>query len=131
MKSANDTFDCISADENQTESTPDVNTGVTQLLELTSFKGTKSLSSQDVSKRVEKLGGMVQCISSREHIIFCIDTLRVNASDAIELIADSVISPRVLPEEWKRCRLVKRRMISCTRKSLEGLYFFFYNVILL
>jgi processing peptidase subunit alpha len=106
MKSANDTFDCISADENQTESTPDVNTGVTQLLELTSFKGTKSLSSQDVSKRVEKLGGMVQCISSREHIIFCIDTLRVNASDAIELIADSVISPRVLPEDVEEAKHV-------------------------
>jgi processing peptidase subunit alpha len=95
-----------SGDEIQDESLPHANTGVTQLLELTSFRGTSKLSSQEVSAKVENIGGMVQCIASREHIIFCIDTLRVNAEDAIELIADSVLTPRVTNDDIEEAKTI-------------------------
>jgi predicted Zn-dependent peptidase len=52
-----------------------------------------------ILKAVEKLGGMVQCIAQRESIAYFVDVLRVNLEEAMDILADAVLSPAVLAEE--------------------------------
>lgn len=124
------TFCNCSGDENQKTGSPGFNTGVTQLLELTSFRGTEKHSAHDVSQKIEMFGGMMQCISSRENIIYCIDTLRVNAEQSIELMADSVIKPRVLQEdidEAKEIIALQSQALAADVASREALHIAAYN----
>lgn len=77
---------------------PQSNVGVTQLLELNAFWSTKTRSHQDVVSQIENLGGMIQCISTRENILYCVDILRENAEKGLEILADTVLNP-IFPEE--------------------------------
>ena len=74
-------------------------TGSTQILELTAFGNTENRSHQELAAEMEQLGGMVQCISSREQIMFCVDVLRENIEPALKLLADTVLSPRLSEED--------------------------------
>ena len=76
-----------------------INTGATQVLELTAFGATLTRSQQEIAAEMEQLGGMVQCISSREQILFCVDVLRENVERAMEILADAVLSPRLALED--------------------------------
>ena len=73
----------------ETQSGIQNNSGVTQMLELTSFRSTYKRTKQELITDVEKIGGMVQCISNRENILYCIDVLRENEEAAMELLADA------------------------------------------
>lgn len=42
---------------------------------------------------MEQLGGMVQCLSTRENIIYCVDVLRPNVEKALDILADAVLRP--------------------------------------
>ena len=85
-------------------------------MELASFQSTPSRSAQDISASVERLGGMVQCISSRENIIYCIDALRCNAEEALDLLADCVVNPLYTPVELDEAKAV----ISLVQDSLPA-----------
>ena len=65
----------------------DTNTGVSQLLEINSFKSTTSLSHNDLSTKIENLGGMVQCVATKENIFYCVEILRENIEQGIEILA--------------------------------------------
>lgn len=79
-------------------------TGVTQIVELTAFGNTQKRTHQELSAEMEKLGGMVQCISSREQIMFCVDVLRENVEQALEILADTVLAPRLSDEDIAQAR---------------------------
>lgn len=53
---------------------------------------------------MELLGGMVQCISNRENILYCVDVLRDNTEKAMALLADTVLNPAFPEEEIQECR---------------------------
>ena len=59
-------------------------------------------------EEVERLGGMVQCIASRENIIYVIDVLREHAAKAIDILADSALCPLFPPEELEESRMIVR-----------------------
>ena len=48
---------------------------------------------------MENLGGMMQCISNRDSILYCVDVLRENVEPAVEILADTILNPLLLPEE--------------------------------
>ena len=73
--------------------------GLTQMIELTAFQSTGNRSRQDVVQEMESMGGLVQCISSRDCIMYCVDVLRENLAPAMELLADVTLAPRLTPEE--------------------------------
>ena len=60
------------------------------MLELTAFHGTKTKTHEDIISEIERMGGMVQAISSRESIMYCVDVLKVNLDPAMELLSDVV-----------------------------------------
>jgi mitochondrial-processing peptidase subunit alpha len=72
----------------------DTTRGATQMLELTAFRNTESRSHHEVVKEMERMGGMMQCISSKENIMYCVDVLRENISPAMDLLADAVLRPQ-------------------------------------
>lgn len=45
------------------------------------------------------MGGMVTCHSSREQLLYCVDILRDNIEPAMDLLADSILAPRIMEDE--------------------------------
>eukprot|EP01038_Epipyxis_sp_PR26KG_P013413 gene13413-17987_t len=72
-------------------------TGITHLLELNGFRSTMNRSHLQLISEVENLGGMVQCISTRENVLYCIDVLRNNTEKALEIFSDAILNP-IFPE---------------------------------
>lgn len=87
-----------SANETQ-DNSKDSNTGMTHILELSAFKSTKNRNHSDYLASIEKLGGMCQCLSSRESVMYCVDVFRENVEKAVDLLAEAVIHPALTPEE--------------------------------
>ena len=65
-------------------------TGATHLLELLAFRSTTNRSHQDLMTEMEQLGGMVQCVGSREGLLYCVDVLRENTEAALDILAGSL-----------------------------------------
>ena len=89
-----------SANENDNEF------GATQILELSAFSG--SIDDTDIISEIEKLGGMVQCISSRESIMYCVDVLKENLEPAMKLLSNVILkSPTNLSEyDIEECKMI-------------------------
>jgi processing peptidase subunit alpha len=55
-------------------------------------------------EELEKLGGMVQCVSNRESIIYVMDVMRHEVGRAFEILADTVLNPTFPDEELAEAR---------------------------
>ena len=88
-----------SAYEIQISGSKDISLGSTQMMELMAFRSTQKRKHQDILEEVEKLGGMVQCLSNRDSILWCIDVFRDNVEPALEILSDTILNPLLLPEE--------------------------------
>ena len=95
-----------SAYEVQVPGSGDISLGSTQMIELMAFRATQRRKHQDILEEVEKLGGMVQCISNRDSILWCIDVLRDNVEPAMDILADTILNPLLLPEEIEESKQV-------------------------
>ncbi|KAI1421425.1 peptidase M16 inactive domain-containing protein [Xylaria sp. FL1777] len=73
--------------------------GLSHIVDRLAFKSTTSKSGADVQKTVESLGGNIQCVSSRESIMYQAATFNSTVSVAAEMLADTVRNPRITPEE--------------------------------
>ena len=70
-------------------------TGVNHLMELLAFSGTPTLSSTDFQTTLDSLGGVSFASSSRDQFLYCIDVLRPNVNEAMGLLRDVVLEPRL------------------------------------
>ena len=102
------TFIVGTGSSNEIQNGNDSNAGATHMIELTAFRSTKNRTFHEFSKEMEQLGGMVQCLSTRENIIYCVDVLRENLEKAIELLADTVINPLLSNEEIEEGKAVMK-----------------------
>lgn len=57
---------------------------------------------------IEQLGGMVQCVSSREGLLYCVDVLRENVDAAMDILADTVLNPVFPQDEIDECKEIIR-----------------------
>ena len=87
------------------------NTGVTQLLELTAFKSTSTRGTDDITNQIAQLGGMVQCITTRENMLYCVDVLRNNLEPALDILADAILRPVYTDDEVNDAKTVARLMV--------------------
>ncbi|KAI1087721.1 peptidase M16 inactive domain-containing protein [Rostrohypoxylon terebratum] len=74
-------------------------TGVSHIVDRMAFQSTESRSAEEIQKMVESLGGNVQCVSSRESIMYQAATFNSTIPTAIELLADTIQNPRLAPQE--------------------------------
>ncbi|KAI1268437.1 putative mitochondrial processing peptidase alpha subunit [Xylariaceae sp. FL1019] len=73
--------------------------GLSHIVDRLAFKSTTNKSSDDVQQAVESLGGNIQCVSSRESIMYQAATFNSTVDVATELLADTVRNPSITDEE--------------------------------
>ena len=59
-----------------------------------------------MSNEIEKLGGMVQTIASRDALYYCVDVLRENVGPALDILADTILNPIYSEEEIEECKQI-------------------------
>ncbi|CAM9328061.1 unnamed protein product [Discosporangium mesarthrocarpum] len=84
----------------------EANVGACHLMELMSFKSTKTRTHQQVVSEFEEMGAMVSAHGSREQLLYCVDVLRDNLEPAMALLADSVLTPLLTHEEVQEQKAV-------------------------
>ncbi|KAI1781505.1 peptidase M16 inactive domain-containing protein [Hypoxylon cercidicola] len=73
--------------------------GVSHIVDRLAFHSTESRTSEDMQKAIESLGGNVQCVSSRESMMYTAATFNSTIPAATEIIADTIRNPRITEEE--------------------------------
>ncbi|KAI0166215.1 putative mitochondrial processing peptidase alpha subunit [Xylariaceae sp. FL1272] len=73
--------------------------GLSHIVDRLAFKSTTNKSSDDIQQAVESLGGNIQCVSSRESIMYQAATFNSTVDVATELLADTVRNPSITDEE--------------------------------
>ncbi len=94
--------------------TADIN-GVSHFLEHMAFKGTKSRTALEIVESIEAVGGYINAYTSREMTTYQARVLKGDLSLALEIIADILLEPAFLEEEFERERSV------ITQELLESL----------
>lgn len=78
----------------------DDNAGVAKYLEYLMFKSTWNRSTFRITREIEKVGGIARVKAGREFSAYSLDVTRQNAPEAIEIIMDSALNPRITPWEF-------------------------------
>ncbi|KAI8634999.1 putative mitochondrial processing peptidase alpha subunit [Xylariaceae sp. FL1651] len=73
--------------------------GVSHIIDRLAFKSTINKEAEDIQEAVESLGGNIQCVSSRESIMYQAATFNSTVPVATELLADTIRNPRITDEE--------------------------------
>lgn len=73
--------------------------GASHIMDRLAFKSTGSRSADDMLETVEKLGGNIQCASSRESMMYQAATFNAAIPTTVELLAETIRDPRLTDEE--------------------------------
>ncbi|KAI1478620.1 hypothetical protein K445DRAFT_323653 [Daldinia sp. EC12] len=73
--------------------------GVSHIVDRLAFHSTENKTPEQIQETVESLGGNVQCVSSRESIMYQAATFNSAIPMATELLADTIQFPRTTDEE--------------------------------
>ncbi|TGJ87421.1 hypothetical protein E0Z10_g1352 [Xylaria hypoxylon] len=73
--------------------------GLSHIIDRLAFKSTTNKSGEAIQEVVESLGGNIQCVSSRESIMYQAATFNSTVPVATELLADTIRNPRITQEE--------------------------------
>ncbi|KAI0389926.1 putative mitochondrial processing peptidase alpha subunit [Xylariaceae sp. FL0594] len=73
--------------------------GLSHIVDRLAFKSTANKSAEKIQEVVESLGGNIQCVSSRESIMYQAATFNNTVPVATELLADTVRNPRITDDE--------------------------------
>ncbi|KAJ8112529.1 hypothetical protein ONZ43_g5375 [Nemania bipapillata] len=76
--------------------------GLSHIIDRLAFQSTTNKSSEEIQEAVESLGGNIQCVSSRESIMYQAATFNSTVPIATELLADTIQNPRIADEEVAR-----------------------------
>ncbi len=80
--------------------------GICHFIEHAVFKGTKRRGALDIAMETDRLGGNLDAFTSHETTGFMIKVVDEKISEAFDLIADMITSPRFEEKELKRERKV-------------------------
>ncbi|EPS44534.1 hypothetical protein H072_1459 [Dactylellina haptotyla CBS 200.50] len=73
--------------------------GVSHIVDRLAFKSTKNRTMDSMYESIERLGGNVQCISSRESIMYQSAVFNHDVANAMGLIAETILDPQITEEE--------------------------------
>ncbi|KAI8960273.1 peptidase M16 inactive domain-containing protein [Daldinia sp. FL1419] len=73
--------------------------GVSHIVDRLAFHSTENKTAEEIQETVESLGGNVQCVSSRESMMYQAATFNSAIPTATELLADTIQNPRITEEE--------------------------------
>lgn len=78
--------------------TPDV-MGCLHLVDKLAYNSTENVGGADMIRQLEGLGGNYMCLSSRESIIYQASVFNNDVEKMARLLAETVVHPRITPEE--------------------------------
>ncbi|KAI0458329.1 peptidase M16 inactive domain-containing protein [Xylaria acuta] len=73
--------------------------GLSHIIDRLAFKSTTSKTGEEIQEIVESLGGNIQCVSSRESIMYQAATFNSTVPVATELLADTIRNPCIAQHE--------------------------------
>jgi len=69
--------------------------GVNHLMELLAFQSTQSHNGEAIKNIMENLGAVTLATSGREQMMYCVDVLRPNVSQAFGILGETIKSPMI------------------------------------
>jgi mitochondrial-processing peptidase subunit alpha len=73
--------------------------GVSHIVDRLAFSSTQKRTGEQIQETVESLGGNIQCVSSRESIMYQAATFNSSVATATELLAETIRTPNITEEE--------------------------------
>ncbi|KAK6533487.1 Mitochondrial-processing peptidase subunit alpha [Orbilia ellipsospora] len=73
--------------------------GVSHIVDRLAFKSTKNQTQQSMYEAIERLGGNVQCISTRESIMYHSAVFNHDVANAMGLLSETILDPQITEEE--------------------------------
>lgn len=102
---------------------PQSSMGASHLLEHMVFKGTERRSARDIAMAVESLGGSLDAYTSREHTSFQARVLDEHLPEALDVLADLTLSPRLEEDDLDLEREVVLEEIAMVEDTPDDLVF--------
>ena len=102
--------------------TPDT-MGASHLLEHMVFKGTERRSAREIAMALESLGGSLDAYTSREHTSFQARVLDEHVAEALDVLADLVLSPALRDGDLELEREVVLEEIATVEDTPDDLVF--------
>jgi predicted Zn-dependent peptidase len=95
--------------------------GVTHFIEHMLFKGSESLSCQEIAERIDLLGGNVDAYTSREKTSYIAKVRDAQFVDAIELLAEMILRPAFSADDIAMEREVVLEELSMVQDTPDDL----------
>ena len=97
--------------------------GVSHLLEHLVFKGTERRSAHEIALSLESLGGGLDAYTTREHTSYQARVLDEHVPEALDVLADLVLHPRLAPTDLELERAVVLEEIAGVEDTPDDLVF--------
>ncbi len=75
--------------------------GISHFIEHMLFKGTHKRSSRAISEEMDRLGGGLNAYTAKEYTRYYAQTLSENAVEALDILVDMVMNPRLDPQDME------------------------------
>ncbi|MFZ5587198.1 MAG: M16 family metallopeptidase [Thermodesulfobacteriota bacterium] len=95
--------------------------GVSHFIEHMAFKGTARRSPLDIAREIDRLGGLANAFTSKEHTCFHARALANRLPDICDLLCDLLLHPALDPAELERERDVILQEISAVEDTPDEL----------
>lgn len=76
--------------------------GVSHIIDRLAFKATTKRSADEMLESIDKLGGNIQCASSRESLMYQSATFNSAVPDAVAMLAETIRDPKITNDEVDR-----------------------------
>ena len=73
--------------------------GTAHLMQHMAFKSSEGRSALAMVRECEKIGAVVAATAARENMVYQVDTLKESVPAAMELLADTILEPKMLSWE--------------------------------
>ena len=97
--------------------------GVSHMLEHMVFKGTRSRSAAEIAIALERLGGSLDAYTTREHTAYQARVLDEHLPEAMDVVADLVLAPRLEASDLELEREVVLEEIAQVEDTPDDLVF--------
>ena len=101
----------------------DEHAGVSHMLEHMVFKGTRRRSAADIAIALERLGGSLDAYTTREHTAYQARVLDEHLPEAMDVVSDLVLEPRLEPTDLDLEREVVLEEIAQVEDTPDDLVF--------
>lgn len=76
--------------------------GVSHIIDRLAFKSTTKRTADEMLESIDKLGGNIQCASSRESLMYQSATFNSAVPDAVAMLAETIRDPKITNDEVER-----------------------------